>query len=133
MKPDERRGSAIAFLRAAVAYYASLGVTVRRILTDNGSAFRSKRFKRACDLLGLKHSFTRPYRPQTNGKAERSIRTLLARRAYRATYRSRGERTAALGGWLSHDHHHRPQIQTPPWPVGARLGAGDHQPVALAY
>lgn len=108
MKPDERRGSAIAFLRAAVAYYASLGVTVRRILTDNGSAFRSKRFKRACELLGLKHSFTRPYRPQTNGKAERFIQSALREWAYGIAYGRSSERTAMLKRWTHHYNWHRP-------------------------
>ena len=108
MKPDERRGSAIAFLRAAVAYFASLGVTVRRILTDNGSAFRSKRFKRACELLGLKHSFTRPYRPQTNGKAERFIQSALREWAYGISYGRSSERTAMLKRWTHHYNWHRP-------------------------
>ena len=100
MKPDERQGSAIAFLRAAVAYFAGLGVTLRRVLTDNGSTFRSKRFPAACRHLGLKHSFTRPYRPQTNGKAERFIRTCLASWAYAAAYRSSLHRAQALPDWL---------------------------------
>jgi len=69
--PDERKASAVQFLRNTVAYFASLGVRIRRVLTDNGSAFRSKAFAKACRRLGLKHSFTRAYRPQTNGKAER--------------------------------------------------------------
>ena len=108
MKPDERRGCAIAFLRATVAYFAGLGVTVRRILTDNGSAFRSKRFKRACELLGLKHSFTRPYRPQTNGKAERFIQSALREWAYGISYGRSSERTAMLKRWTHQYHWHRP-------------------------
>ncbi len=108
MKPDERRPSAIAFLRATVAYFASLGVSVRRILTDNGSAFRSKRFKRACERLGLKHSFTRPYRPQTNGKAERFIQSALREWAYGISYGRSSERTAMLKRWTHHYNWHRP-------------------------
>jgi transposase InsO family protein len=108
MKPDERRPSAIAFLRATVAYFAALGVTVRRILTDNGSAFRSKRFKRACQRLGLKHSFTRPYRPQTNGKAERFIQSALREWAYGIVYGRSSERTAMLKRWTHHYNWHRP-------------------------
>jgi transposase InsO family protein len=108
MKPDERRPSAIAFLRATVTYFATLGVTVRRILTDNGSAFRSKRFQRACQRLGLKHSFTRPYRPQTNGKAERFIQSALREWAYGIAYGRSSERTAMLNRWTHHYNWHRP-------------------------
>lgn len=108
MKPDERRPSAVAFLRATVAYFAGLGVTVRRILTDNGSAFRSKRFARACHRLGLKHSFTRPYRPQTNGKAERFIQSALREWAYGIAYGRSSERTTMLKRWNHHYNWHRP-------------------------
>jgi len=108
MKPDERRPSAIAFLRATVAHFAGLGITVRRILTDNGSAFRSKRFARACGRLGLKHSFTRPYRPQTNGKAERFIQSALREWAYGIPYGRSSERTAMLNRWTHHYNWHRP-------------------------
>jgi transposase InsO family protein len=108
MKPDERRPSAIAFLRATVAHFAALGITVRRILTDNGSAFRSKRFARACWRLGLKHSFTRPYRPQTNGKAERFIQSALREWAYGIPYGRSSERTAMLNRWTHHYNWHRP-------------------------
>ena len=108
MKPDERRPSAIAFLQATVAHFAGLGITVRRILTDNGSAFRSKRFARACWRLGLKHSFTRPYRPQTNGKAERFIQSALREWAYGIPYGRSSERTAMLNRWTHHYNWHRP-------------------------
>lgn len=77
MHPNETKPQALAFLRAAVAYYASLGVTIKQLLTDNGSAFRSKDFAGACKELGIKHKFTRAYRPQTNGKAERFIQSAL--------------------------------------------------------
>jgi transposase InsO family protein len=108
MKPDECRPSAIAFLRATVGRFAELGVTVRRILTDNGSAFRSKRFADACRRLGLKHSFTRPYRPQTNGKAERFIQSALREWAYGIAYGRSSERTAMLKRWTHHYNWHRP-------------------------
>lgn len=108
MKPDERQDSAIAFLRAAITYFGSLGVTVRRVLTDNGSAFRSKRFARACWRLGLKHVFTRPYRPQTNGKAERFIQSALREWAYGIPYGRSSERTAMLRRWTHHYNWHRP-------------------------
>jgi transposase InsO family protein len=108
MKPDERRPSAIAFLRATVRYFAGLGVTVHRLLTDNGSAFRSKRFAHACRQLGIKHSFTRPYRPQTNGKAERFIQSALREWAYGIAYGRSCERTAMLKRWTHHYNWHRP-------------------------
>jgi len=82
MHADERKGSAVAFLKAAVAHYAALGVQIKRLITDNGSAYRSRLFARTCEALGIKHSFTRPYRPQTNGKAERFIQTLIRKWAY---------------------------------------------------
>ena len=106
--PDERQGSAISFLRHTVAYFASLGVRVKRVLTDNGSAFRSKAFAMACRRLRLKHSFTRPYRPQTNGKAERFIQSALREWAYGIVYRHSTERTAMLERWTHHYNWHRP-------------------------
>jgi transposase InsO family protein len=108
MKPDECRPSAVAFLRATVAHFAGLGVVVRRILTDNGSAFRSKDFAHACRQLGLHHSFTRPYRPQTNGKAERFIQSALREWAYGMSYGRSTERTAMLRRWTHHYNWHRP-------------------------
>jgi transposase InsO family protein len=108
MQPDERRDSAIAFLCASVAYFATLGVTIRRVLTDNGSAFRSKRFATACRKLGVEHSFTRPYRPQTNGKAERFIQSALREWAYGIPYQHSTERTTMLQRWTHHYNWHRP-------------------------
>jgi transposase InsO family protein len=104
----ERGYNAAAFLRAAVAYFASLGVTVKRVLTDNGSAFRSKRFRNACRRLGIRHSFTRAYRPQTNGKAERFIQSALREWAYGIPYNHSSERTAMLERWIHHYNWHRP-------------------------
>ena len=108
MKLNERRGCAIAFLRASVAYFAGLGVAIKRVLTDNGSAFRSKRFAAACRRLGLQHSFTRPYRPQTNGKAERFIQSALREWAYGIPYQRSAERTVMLQRWNHHYNWHRP-------------------------
>jgi transposase InsO family protein len=104
---DETASTAAGFLRRAVAYYRRQGITVERILTDNGSCYRGVIHALACRQLGIRHLRTRPYRPQTNGKAERFIRTLLAGWAYGAIYRSSQERTNALDGWLWHYNHRR--------------------------
>ena len=104
---DEKATTAIAFLRRAVAFFERHGIQVERLLTDNGSPYRSTIHAIACRALGIRHLRTRPYRPQTNGKAERFIRTLLGGWAYGATYRTSQERTAALDGWLWHYNHHR--------------------------
>jgi transposase InsO family protein len=105
--PDEKASSAIGFLRRALAFYRRHGVEVERILTDNGSAYRALMHAVACRQLGIRHSRTRPYRPQTNGKAERFIRTLVNAWAYGAIYGSSQERTRALDGWLWHYNHRR--------------------------
>jgi transposase InsO family protein len=105
--PDEASPSAIGFLRRAVAFYRRHGIEVERLLTDNGSAYRSLMHALACRQLQIKHIRTRPYRPQTNGKAERFIRTLLEGWAYGAIYRSSQERTRTLDGWLWHYNHRR--------------------------
>jgi hypothetical protein len=105
---DEKGITAAGFLRRAVAFYAAHGITVERVLSDNGSAYRSAIHALACRALGIRHLRTRPYRPQTNGKAERFIRTMLAGWAYGAIYRSSSERTAALSGWLTHYNYRRP-------------------------
>jgi len=97
---NERASTAVAFLRRCLAFYRAHGIRVERVMTDNGSAYVSAVFGVACRALGLKHSRTRPYRPRTNGKAERFIRTMLAEWAYAAIYGSSAERTAALSGWL---------------------------------
>ena len=110
--PDEKATTAIGFLRRAVRFYHQHGITVQRVLTDNGSAYRSTLHALACHQLGIRHTRTRPYRPQTNGKAERFIRTLLNGWAYAAIYRSSTERTKTLDGWLWHYNHrrrHRPR------------------------
>jgi transposase InsO family protein len=104
---DEKAITAAAFLRRALAFYRRHGIRVERLLTDNGSAYRSTIHALACRRLGVRHLRTRPYRPQTNGKAERFIRTLLNGWAYGAIYRSSSERSAALDGWLWHYNHRR--------------------------
>jgi transposase InsO family protein len=104
---DEKATTAAGFLRRAVAFYQRHGVRVERVLTDNGSCYRGLAHALACRRLGIRHLRTRPYRPQTNGKAERFIRTLLAGWAYGAIYRSSSERTKALDGWLWHYNHRR--------------------------
>ena len=104
---DEKAQTAIGFLRRALAFFKRYGVIVERVLTDNGGAYRSTIHALACRALGIRHLRTRPYRPQTNGKAERFIRTLLAGWAYGAIYRSSAERTAALDGWLWFYNHRR--------------------------
>ncbi|TSE32491.1 IS481 family transposase [Tepidimonas charontis] len=106
--PDERAPSAVQFLRDAVAYYNRLGVTIKRVLTDNGPAFRSKPFRQACQQLGIAHKFTRAYRPQTNGKAERFIQSALREWAYGWTYQNSEQRRQALHSWQHHYNWHRP-------------------------
>lgn len=108
MHPDEKKQEAVEFLKNAVAYYARLGVSVKRLLTDNGEAFRSREFAAACKTLGVQHQFTRPYRPQTNGKAERLIHSALREWAYGWTYPNSAERTHALASWQHYYNWHRP-------------------------
>jgi transposase InsO family protein len=104
---DEKATTAVGFLQRAVAHYRRHGIEVERVLTDNGSAYRATIHAIACRTLGIRHLRTRPYRPQTNGKAERFIRTLINSWAYSAVYGSSHERTTALDGWLWHYNHRR--------------------------
>src|SRR3954454_14478557 len=99
---DEKAATAAAFLGRAVAFYRRYGITIERVISDNGACYRGIPHALACRRLGIKHLRTRPYRPQTNGQSERLIRTLLAGWAYGAIYGSSRERTAALDGWLWH-------------------------------
>jgi transposase InsO family protein len=105
--PDEKAITVVAFLRRAVAFYERHGIHVQQLLTDNGSGYRSLVHAIACRTLNIRHLRTRPHRPQTNGKAERFIRTMLAGWADGAIYPSSSERTAALDGWLWHYNHQR--------------------------
>jgi transposase InsO family protein len=98
--PDEKATTAIGFLRRAISFYRSHGIAVEQLMTDNGSAYVSTAHALACRALGIKHIRTRPYRPQTNGKAERFIRTMLREWAYAAVYGSSPDRAAALSGWI---------------------------------
>ncbi len=118
---DEQGRTAAGFLRRAVAFYASYGITVQRVMSDNGACYRSAIHALACRLLGLRHVRTRPYRPRTNGKAERFIRTLLGGWAYGAIYATSRERTAALDGWLWTYNHRRPHGSLRHQPPAARL------------
>ena len=118
---DEKASTAVAFLRRATAFYRSHGVQVQRLMTDNGGAYVSAVHAIACRALGIRHIRTRPYRPQTNGKAERFIRTLLGGWAYGAIYRSSPERNAALPGWIDFYNHRRPHGSLNHQPPAARL------------
>jgi transposase InsO family protein len=118
---DERATTAVGFLKRAIAFYARHGIRVERLMTDNGPAYRSTVHALACRRLGIRHLRTRPYRPRTNGKAERFIRTLLGGWAYGAIYGSRRERTAALDGWLWTYNHRRPHGSLSHKPPIARL------------
>jgi transposase InsO family protein len=122
IRRDQKKESAIAFLKEAVTYYRSLGMKVAGIMTDNGSCYRAKAFARACRKLGLKHIFTRPYRPQTNGKAERFIQTVLREWAYVRAYDTSDQRAKNLPIWLHHYNWHRPHGSLQAKPPISRLG-----------
>jgi len=115
--PDERKESAVTFLNAAIAWYARLGVTIERVMTDNGSCYRSFAWRDACKALGIKHIRTKPYTPRTNGKAERFIQSSLREWAYARAYVNSDQRTDQLQRWMHHYNWHRPHAgikgQTP--------------------
>jgi len=119
---DEKARTCVGFLRRAVDFYRSHGIKVERLMTDNGGAYRSTVHAIACRALKIRHIRTRPYRPRTNGKAERFIRTILGGWAYGAIYRSSAERTAALSGWLEFYNWRRPHSSLSHKPPGTRLG-----------
>jgi transposase InsO family protein len=119
--PDEKGPTAAGFLRRAVAWLALMGVTVERVLSDNGACYRSRAHAAACSELRMRHLFTRPYRPRTNGKAERFIQTMTNGWAYGAIYGSSVERTAALPGWLDHYNFRRRHGSLGHRPPAARL------------
>jgi transposase InsO family protein len=106
--PSEKKRSATAFLKAALAYYESLGIKVERVMSDNGSCYRSFAFRRACKRFGLRHIRTRPYTPKTNGKAERFIQSSLREWAYAQAYRNSQQRKDELPLWLHRYNWHRP-------------------------
>ena len=125
---DEKATTAVGFLQRAIAFYRRHGITAERVMTDNGSAYRSTIHAFACRTLGIRHLRTRPYRPQTNGKAERFIRTMLAGWAYGALYGSSRERAAALDGWLWTYNHRRPHGALSHKPPIARLAELNNLP-----
>jgi transposase InsO family protein len=119
--PNEQGPTAAGFLTRAVTWFASLGVSVEQILSDNGACYRSHAHANACHQLRIRHAFTRPYRPRTNGKAERFIQTLTNRWAYGAIYGTSTERTATLPGWLTHYNFTRRHGSLSHKPPGTRL------------
>ena len=120
--PDEKAASAIAHLKAAVAWYASMGVTVARLMTDNGSCYKSHAFKTVCAELGIRHIRTKPYTPKTNGKAERFIQTALREWAYARAYQTSDQRAADLPVWTHLYNWHRPHAAPKSKPPISRLG-----------
>jgi len=119
--PDEKKATTASFLQRALLHFQAQGVQVRKLLTDNGSAYRSKEFKAMRESFGLKHSRTRPYRPRTNGKAERLIQTALREWAYGPTWQSSDARNQALKAWLHYYNHHRPHSALGGQPPVTRL------------
>ena len=130
---NHKAPTVVAFLRRAVQFFARHGVTVERVLTDNGSSYCGTVHAIACRALGIRHLRTRPYRPQTNGKAERFIRTLLGGWAYGAAYRNSAERTAALDGWLWYYNHQRRHSALGHKPPIARLNERTNLPGTYTY
>jgi transposase InsO family protein len=130
---DEKAVTAVGFLRRAVAHFAAFGIRVERLMTDNGSAYRATIHALACKALGIKHLRTRPYRPRTNGKAERFIRTLLGGWAYGAIYRNSDERREALAGWLDYYTRRRPHRSLGRQTPLERLHALDRNNVLGSY
>jgi len=106
--PSESPADCVAFLRRAVNWYAERGVSIERVLSDNGNGYRSFAWRDACAKLGIQRRYTRPRRPQTNGKAEALVKTLLREWAYRFAYPSSTHRARALPGYLRWYNHHRP-------------------------
>ncbi len=119
--PDERGPTAAGFLRRAARWFGSMGITLEAVISDNGACYRSGAHAAACAELKMRHLFTRPYRPRTNGKAERFIQTLTDKWAYGAIYGSSAERTRALPGWLSHYNFRREHGSLAKRPPAARL------------
>ncbi|MDP9902860.1 transposase InsO family protein [Variovorax ginsengisoli] len=125
MHANERRDSAVNFLLAAVAHYDALGVKIKRLITDNGSAYRSHLFAKTCQALGIKHSFTTPYRPQTNGKAERVIQTCLREWAHGRVWANSAERTAWLPAFLRYYNAQRTHSAFNYKPPASRLSGNN--------
>lgn len=130
---DEKAVTAIGFLRRAVAHYRRYGIEVEQVMTDNGSCYRAKLHALACSGLRIRHLRTRPYRPRTNGKAERFIRTMLEGWAYGAIYPTSTERRAALPGWLHFYNHQRPHGALSHQPPSQRLTTLNRNNLARSY
>ena len=122
MLADEKAVSACAFVLAALRYYKALGVRIHSVMTDNGSAYKSRRFAKLLRRLGIRHIRTRPYTPRTNGKAERFIQTLLREWAYAFIYPNSDARASELAPWMYHYNFHRPHSATSHRPPASRLG-----------
>jgi len=129
--PDQKKESSVAFLFATIAYFKSLGITVERIMTDNGSCYLSKAFARACKQLGVKHIKIKPYTPQTNGKAERFIQTALREWAYATAFEHSQQRHSALPTWLHRYNWHRPHASLARKPPISRLGLARNNLLSL--
>ena len=125
MHADERKDSATTFLKATVARFAARGVTIKRLLTDNGPAYRSRLFNKTCQALGIKHTYTRPYTPQTNGKAERFIQTCLREWAYGRLWQNSAERTAWLPAFLEYYNNRRAHSALGHRPPASRLSGNN--------
>lgn len=131
IRKDERSASATAFLKSALLYYKSLGISVQRVMTDNGSCYVSRAFAKACKRLGLKHIRTRPYTPRTNGKAERFIQTALREWAYARSYSSSQQRAQNLQPWMHTYNWHRPHGSLANSPPISRLGLSGNNLLSL--
>jgi transposase InsO family protein len=129
--PSEKKRCAVAFLKAALAYYESLGIRVERVMTDNGSCYKSFAFRRACQRFGLRHIRTRPYTPRTNGKAERFIQTSLREWAYAQAYPNSRQRKAELPLWLHRYNWHRPHAGIDDKVPISRLGPKENNVLRL--
>ena len=119
--PDQSHQSALAFLRAALDYFTTLGLSIRRVMTDNGNCYRSDLFRQACNDAGIRHLRTKPYTPRTNGKAERFIQTVLRECAYARPFHSSPERADALPRWTHAYNVHRPHTALTGKPPISRL------------
>lgn len=126
VRADERKHTAVDFLEQVVAHYRALGITVQRVMTDNGPCYKSAAFRKACARLAIKHLFTKPYTPKTNGKAERFIQSALREWAYVCTYQHSTERTAALPAWLQRYNWRRPHRSLQRKPPVSRLRLEDN-------
>ena len=128
---NEKRRSAVAFLKAAIGYYASLGVKIERVMTDNGSCYKSFAFRAACKRLGLRHIRTKPYTPKTNGKVERFIQTSLREWAYAQAYENSRQRKQHLPTWLHRYNWHRPHTGIDGRTPISRLGLTENNVLRL--